>query len=99
MSFAFFILVLIVSFAYAVENVYDGYKVYDIKAKSEKDLIFLKNLQMEEGVRGSLDFLSLHNNVDEIVKLVVKPDEQKYVENLFKQKGIEYKVTVENIQK
>lgn len=98
MSFLFKFLVLTVTSAYAVDNVYYGYKVYDIKAKSKEDLAFLKYLDNNEGEKRSLDFLSFHNNIDDIVKLLVKPDEQNYVENLFKEKEIDFKVAVENIQ-
>lgn len=98
MCFAFKFFVLLVTSANAIENVYDGYKVYDVKAKSEKDLQFLKNLETSEGEQRSLDFFSLHNNFNDVVRLMVKPEEQNYVEDIFIQKNIDFKVTVENIQ-
>lgn len=92
------LLVVIFSSAFATEKVYEGFKVYDISAKSENDLKFLKNLEDTEGYSRSLDFLSFHNNVNDVVRLLVKPDEQDYIESLFTREKINYKVTVDNIQ-
>lgn len=103
MGLSYRLLLLVLSSALASEfvseNVYDGYKVYDIKPKSEEDLKFLKNLDSVEGDKRSLDFLSFHNSVNDVVRLMVKPDEQNYIEDLFKAENVDYKVTVENIQK
>ena len=79
-------------------NSYDGFKVYDIEVKSEHDLEILRNLEESEGEKRSLDFLSFHRNVNDKVKLMVKPDEQKYIEGLFKEKKLNYKMTVDNVQ-
>lgn len=103
MDLACKLLLLILSSAFASElvseKVYDGYKVYDIQPKTEDDLKFLKNLDSVEGEKRSLDFLSLHNNVKDVVRLLVKPDEQNYIEGLFRAENLDFKVTVENIQK
>lgn len=103
MGAGFRLLFLILSSAVASElvdeKVYDGYKVYDIKPRTENDLKFLKNLESIEGDKRSLDFLSFHNNVNDIVQLMVKPDEQNYIEGVFKAENFDFKVTVENIQK
>lgn len=79
-------------------KVYDGYKVYDIKPKNEKDLKFLKNLDSTEGDKRSLDFLSFHNNFNDVVRLMVKPEEQSFIEGLLETEKLDYKVTVDNIQ-
>lgn len=79
-------------------EVYKGYKVYDIKVKTQKDLTFLKNLDVIEGDDRELDFLSFHNNVNDVVRLLVKPDEQQFIEHLLKTRKLEYTVKVENIQ-
>jgi Carboxypeptidase activation peptide len=92
------LLSLVSVFFVTTAEVYDGYKVYDIKAKSEADLTFLKNLDTIEGDERSLDFLSFHNDVDEPIQLLVAPAEQKYIEKLLKIKKIEYKVAVADIQ-
>jgi hypothetical protein len=92
------ILVLLICSAFASEKVYDGYKVYDIKPNSADDLTVLRNLDLLEGEKRSLDFLSFHNNFD-VVQLMVKPEEQNYIENLFETKNLDYKVTVENVQR
>lgn len=92
------LLVVLISSACASEKVYEGFKVYDIKAKSKNELMFLKNLEESEGDLRSLDFLSFHNNVDDVVRLLVKPDEQAYIESLFTGEKIDYKVTLDNIQ-
>lgn len=97
-GFFYFVLSTYIFSAFAIENIYNGYKVYDISAKSQEDLEFLKNLKLSEGERRSLDFLSFHNNVKDIIRLLVKPEEQIYIEKLLKQKGIDFKVAVENIQ-
>ena len=55
-------------------NVYEGFKIYDIEVKSEHDLKFLRNLDESEGEKRSLDFLSFHRNVNDKVKLMVKPE-------------------------
>lgn len=78
------------------EKVYDGYKVYDITVKSKEELQMLKNLDTDER---ELDFLSLHDNIDDAVRLLVKPTEQKYIEDLFKEKKFNYKIVSDNIQK
>lgn len=98
MGLAFTFLVFLVCSVCGIEDAYNGYKLYDIKAKSEKDLRFLKNFEMIEGEKRSLDFFSFHNNVEDTVRLLVKPEEQTYVENLFHQESIDFKVTVDNIQ-
>lgn len=92
------LLLLLVSSVLATDKVYDGYKVYDIKPKSEGDLIFLRNLDTFEGDARSLDFLSFHNNLNDNVRLMVKPDEQSYIENLLKTKRVEYQVVTDNVQ-
>lgn len=92
------LLVFITSSALASEKVYEGFKVYDIKANSESDFRFLKNLEDSEGDSRSLDFLSFHNNVNDVVRLLVKPDEQDYIESLLTKEKIDYKVTLDNIQ-
>lgn len=81
------------------EKVYDGYKVYDIKIQNEKELNLLKNLETFEGEARDLDFLSFHNNINDVVKLMVKPNEQKFVEDLFKQNELSYNVVSDNAQK
>jgi Carboxypeptidase activation peptide len=94
--------ILVVSFVLSIalgsEKVYEGFKVYEIKVKSQEDLNFLENLDNIEGEERSLDFLSFHNNVGDTVRLMVEPLEQRYIEKLFKVKKIDYKVTVNNVQ-
>lgn len=80
------------------ENVYDGYKVYDINLRNQEDLNFLNNLEELEGEERALDFWSLHNNLDDVVRVMVKPDEQNYIENEFKRHSLDYKITIENVQ-
>lgn len=80
------------------EKVYEGYKVYDIAVKSQKDLNYLKDLDTYEGEERSLDFLSFHNNVGDTVRLMVEPSEQRYIEKLFKIKKLDYKISVHNVQ-
>lgn len=94
----FLFLSFVLSLAVGSEKVYEGFKVYDIKVKSQDDLKFLKDLDESEGEERSLDFLSFHNNVGDTVRLMVEPYEQKYIEKLFKVKKIDYKVTVNNVQ-
>lgn len=79
-------------------KVYDGYKVYDIKVKNQNELKLLENLEANEAVKRDLDFLSLHNNVNDVARVVVKPSEQKFVENFFKQNKLDYEITSHNIQ-
>lgn len=94
------LLFVITSIAIASESekIYEGYKVYDIKTKSEDELTFLKNLEADEGYERSLDFLSLHNRVGDVAQLAVMPSEQRYIENLFKSKKIDYRVKTKNLQ-
>lgn len=92
------ILLIIVSSTFAIEKVYNGFKVYDIKPGSEDDLKFLQNFDTLEGDARSLDFLSFHNNVDDVVRLLVKPEEQNYIEDLFKSQKLNFKVSIDNVQ-
>ncbi|KAG5677266.1 hypothetical protein PVAND_007037 [Polypedilum vanderplanki] len=80
------------------EKLYNKYKVYDIRVKNENQLLKLKNLDTFEGEARELDFLSLHNNVNDVVKLVVKPEEQNYIEDFFKLNSLDFKIVSENIQ-
>lgn len=80
------------------EKNYEGFKVYDIKTKTEDDLKFLKDLEAFEGDERSLDFLSFHNNVGDVVRLTVMPSQQNYIENLLQSRNIEYKVKTGNLQ-
>lgn len=84
----------------ASENrkVYEGYKVYDIKTKSHDDLTFLRDLEITDGDERSLDFLSLHNNVGDVARLVVMPEHQNYIENMFESRNIGYIVKTSNLQ-
>ena len=84
----------------ASENskVYENFKVYDIKTKTDDDLKFLRDLETVEGEERSLDFLSLHNNVGSVARLVVMPQHQNYIENLFESRNIEFKVKTNNLQ-
>lgn len=92
------LLSLLISLTLGSEKVYDGFKVYDIKVKSESDLKFLKYLDVYEGEVRSLDFLSFHNNVNDIVKLLVKPEEQDFIEAQFKSRELDYKIMLDNVQ-
>lgn len=93
------VLYLILASALASENVYSGFKVYDIKARSADDLKLLQNLEALEGESRSLDFLSFHNNLDDDIRLLVKPEEQNFIENLFKTNKLNYKVSIDDVQK
>jgi len=90
------------TFAFSVnaesDKLYEGFKVYDIKVKSEDDLEILRNLENDEGDKRSLDFWSFHHNVDDNVRLMVKPEEQKFVESFLNNNKIEYDVAIENVQ-
>lgn len=77
---------------------YNGYKVYDIKVKNEDELTVLKNIEANEGEKRELDFLSFHNNVDDTVKIMVKPSEQKFVEGVFREKNLNFKTSLINVQ-
>jgi hypothetical protein len=79
-------------------NHYTNFKVYDITTKSQDDLKFLRDLDSIEGEERSLDFLSLHNKVGDVAQLVVMPEHQNYIENLFESRNIEYKVKTDNLQ-
>lgn len=92
-----FILVTIIALCVS-KKVYDGYKVYDIKVKNQNELKLLENFEANEVEKRELDFLSLHNNVNDVARVVVKPSEQKFVENFFKQNKLDYKVSSNNIQ-
>lgn len=92
------LLLLVVSATVIVAKVYEGFKVYDIDIKSNDELEFLRNLGETEGDKRSLDFLSFHNNVDDTVKLLVNPNEQNFVEDLFQKKKLDYRVAVDNAQ-
>jgi hypothetical protein len=93
------ILVLVLVQLGCCEKHYDQFKVYDIRVKDEGQLTLLKNLDTHEGETRSLDFLSLHNNVNDVAKLLVKPEEQSYVEEFFKLNSLDYKVVSKNVQK
>lgn len=92
---------LIVEYFYLTEahKVYNGYRVYDIKVKNEEELTVLKNLETFESEERELDFLSFHNNVEDTVKLMVKPSEQKYIENVFHHNKIDFKTVTLDAQK
>lgn len=92
------ILFLVISAAVATDKVYSNYKVYEIKPKSDGDLKSLQNLDTLEGDARSLDFLSFHNNLNDVVKLIVKPAEQNFVEHYFDSNNLEYKVSTQNVQ-
>ena len=92
--------VLVTLVALCVSNkVYDGFKVYDIKVKNQNELKLLENFEANEAEKRELDFLSLHNNVNDVTRVVVKPSEQKFVENFFKQNKLDFKISSDNIQK
>jgi hypothetical protein len=80
------------------EKVYNGYKVYDINVETEDDLTALKNLDTVEGEKRELDFLSFHNNLQDDVRVMVKPEEQNYIEEFFGKKNLNFKVVTENVQ-
>jgi hypothetical protein len=96
-------LIVLISFVAAncvcsSEKVYDGYKIYDISVKSEDEFKFLRNLEMTEGDDRELDFLSLHNNLNDVVRLLVKPQQQQYIEDVFRQKKLNFIVALDNLQ-
>lgn len=94
-----FILLAVAYFCSAdSEKVYNGYKVYDISVKSEDDLTALKDLDTFEGEKRELDFLSFHNNLQDDVRVMVKPDEQKFVEEFLGNKNLNFKIVTENVQ-
>jgi hypothetical protein len=93
------ILVLVLVQLGCCEKNYNQFKVYDIRVKDEGQLTLLKNLDTHEGETRGLDFLSLHNNVNDVAKLLVKPEEQSYVEEFFKLNSLDYKVVSKNVQK
>jgi hypothetical protein len=97
--FHIFLVIFAVATASESRNRYENYKVYDITPKSQDDLIFLQDLRIIEGEERSLDFLTLHNRVGSTSQLVVPPEHQNYVENLFQSRSIEYKVKTDNLQK
>lgn len=80
------------------EKVYNGYKVYDISVNTEDDLEALKNLDMSEGEKRELDFLSFHNNLQDDIRVMVKPEEQKFVEKFLGSRNINFKISTENVQ-
>lgn len=82
----------------ASKRVYEGFKVYDINVRNQNDLNLLKNLDSNEGERRELDFLSLHNNVNDVARVVVKPSEQKFIEDYFRKNKLDYEVRSDNIQ-
>lgn len=80
------------------EKVYNGYKVYDITVNTEDDLEALKNLDTSEGEKRELDFLSFHNNLHDDVRVMVKPEEQNFIEEFLEKKNLNFKVLTENVQ-
>lgn len=94
-----FVLLTVACFGTASsEKVYNGYKVYDISVRSEDDLAALKNLDTSDGENRELDFLSFHNNLQDDVRVMVKPEEQKFVESFLTEKNLNFKIVSENVQ-
>lgn len=91
-------LIFLFSSVFAAESVYDGYKVYDIKVQTAADLNVLENLELADSEARSLDFLSFHNRIGDVAKLAVKPEEQSFIEDLFRVNNLDYEVTVKNLQ-
>jgi Carboxypeptidase activation peptide len=90
--------ILIIFKCCSAEKAYDRYKVYNIKLKNNEELQFIQNLEENEGEKRELDFLSLHNNVDDMVQVMVKPEEQNYIEGVFEKNTLNYEIAVENVQ-
>lgn len=93
-----FVLLVVVHCFVSSEKAYDGYKVYDIDVKNEEELKILKDFEKSDGEERDLDFLSFHNNVDDDVRLMVKPTEQKFVEGVFKANNLNFKTVTTNVQ-
>lgn len=93
-----FVLLVVVHCCVSSEKVYDGYKVYDIDVKNEEELTILRDFEKSDGEKRDLDFLSFHKNVDDNVRLMVKPSEQKYVEGVFRANNFNFKTITENVQ-
>jgi hypothetical protein len=94
------LVVLIVTyFQVRGEIAYGGYKVYDIKVKNEDELTLLKNFDDSEGEKRELDFFSLHNNVNDQARLMVKPSEQKFVEEFFKNNNLDFKIVTNDVSR
>lgn len=91
-------LLLLASAVFATEKPYVEFKIYDIKPNTVEEQRVLRNLEELDGEKRSLDFLSFHNNLNDVVKLMVKPEEQKYVEEFLSLNNIDWRVTVKNIQ-
>lgn len=81
-----------------IEKVYNGYKVYDINVNTEDDLEVLKKLDTSEGEKRELDFLSFHNNLQDDVRVMVKPDEQNFMEEFFEKRNLNFKTVIEDVQ-
>ncbi len=80
-------------------KVYNGYKIYDVSLKSEDDFTTLKNLYETDGEKRELDFLSLHKNLNDDVRIMVKPDEQNFFEKFLDEKNLKFQLKSENVQK
>lgn len=91
-------LLLLASAVFATEKPYVEFKIYDIKPNTVEEQRVLRNLEELDGEKRSLDFLSFHNNLNDVVKLMVKPEEQEYVEEFLSLNNIDWRVTVKNIQ-
>jgi hypothetical protein len=81
------------------EKVYEGFKVYDISPKNQKDLNALLRLSSEDSEGSSLDFLSFHNNVNDVVSVAVNPEQIKFIESFLNKNQLEYKIKTSNLQK
>jgi hypothetical protein len=81
------------------EKVYEGFKVYDISPKNEKDLEILLRLSSVDSEGSSLDFLSFHNNVNDVVSVAVNPEQTKFIESFLSENQLDYKVKSSNLQK
>ena len=79
------------------EKFYEGFKVYDIKLQTQDDFEFLIKLDQQESSR-ELDFWSLHNDLNEIARVMVKPSEQTFFEDSLKKQHLNYNVAITNVQ-
>ena len=79
------------------EKFYEGFKVYDIKLKSQDDFKFLMQLEQHGSSRG-LDFWSLHNDLNELARVLVKPSEQRFFEDSLKKQHLHYEVVIADVQ-
>uniref|UniRef100_U5EVJ7 Putative carboxypeptidase b n=1 Tax=Corethrella appendiculata TaxID=1370023 RepID=U5EVJ7_9DIPT len=76
---------------------YDGYKVYELKQKSTRDVEYLRSLG-EQSQSNGLDFWKLSKLVNDDAVVLVEPANQKIFEQNLIENSIEFNEIISNVQ-